>query len=120
MAAREVAEKKHCGPEHSKHDDSLQAWHFPASGTREEPSFRTRFAIPAGFAMLMQVSPDIVSRRKRNRVVPSTERILYELNFRECRLILGNYFLIRLQMREKQAFKMHAERLVITISRQHH
>ena len=43
MEAREAAEKKHCGPEHSKHDDSLQAWHLPASGTPEGPSYRTQF-----------------------------------------------------------------------------
>ena len=53
-------------------------------------------------------------------MIPSTERILSELNFRECRLTLGKCLLVRLQMREKRAIELHAGRLVITASRQHH
>ena len=117
MEAPEVAEKKHCGPEHSKHDDSLQAWHFPASCTPEGPSSRTQSAIPIEFAMLIQVALDILSRQKRNRVIPSTERILSEFNFRECSLRLGNCLLVRLHLREKRAIELHAGRLVITASR---
>ena len=52
MEAQGVAEKKHCGPEHSKHEDSLQAWHFPVSGRPEEPSSRTQINSEVSFAVL--------------------------------------------------------------------
>ena len=46
-------------------------------------------------------------------MIPSTERILFELNFRACSLILGLCLLTWLQMQGEQAIEMHAGRRVI-------
>lgn len=53
-------------------------------------------------------------------MIPSTERILFELNFRACSLILGLSLLTWLQMQGEQAIEMHAGRRVINASRQNY
>ena len=46
MEAQGAAKKKHCGPVHSKREDSLQAWYLSASGTPEGPSSEFRVENP--------------------------------------------------------------------------
>ena len=53
-------------------------------------------------------------------MIPSTERILFELNFRACSLIMGLCLLNWLQMQGEQAIEMHAGRRVINASRQNY